>query len=102
MKRKIKILCACGAAIAQSTMMQVRLDEEFEKRGVEVEIRKCVISDIEPQAENFHPDFVFTAGSFNKDVKGAKLFNGFPIITGMGYEQMIDELFKAVDKLEKS
>lgn len=100
MKRKVRILCACGAAIAQSTMMQVRLDEEFEKRGIGVEIRKCVISEVESQAENFHPDFVFTAGAFNKNVRGARLFNGFPIITGMGYDQMVEDLFKAVSELK--
>jgi PTS system galactitol-specific IIB component len=96
--RKVKVICSCGAAIAQSTMMQMRLEEEFKKRGIPVQIDKCIFSEVPGKVDSLQPDFVFAAGKlpFKLDIP---VFNGFPIITGIGLENMIDSFFEEVNKL---
>lgn len=96
--KKVKILCACGAAIAQSTMMQMRLEEEFKNRGIPVQIDKCIFSEVPGKVESLKPDFVFGAGSMPYKIN-VPLYNGFPIITGIGLEGMIETFFEDVDKL---
>jgi galactitol PTS system EIIB component len=96
--KKVKILCACGAAIAQSTMMQMRLEDEATKRGIPVQIEKCIFSEIPGKVESFKPDFVFGAGAMPYKIN-VPLFNGFPIITGIGLEAMMESFFEEVNKL---
>lgn len=101
MKRKLKVICACGAAIAQSTMMAVRIEEECKKRGIEVDITKCVFSEVKSRVETIKPDFVFTAGKYaDSESLGVPYFDGFPIITGIGYDETIEKFFEEVKKLD--
>ncbi|MFZ7132266.1 MAG: PTS sugar transporter subunit IIB [Eubacteriales bacterium] len=98
MNRKIKLICACGAAIAQSTMMQMRLEDEFKKRNIPVQIEKCIFSEVPGKVDTFKPDFVFGAGNLPYKID-VPVYNGFPIITGIGLDEMINSFFVEVDKL---
>ena len=102
MTKAIKVVVACGAAIAQSTMMAVRLKDEFDRRKIPIDIKKCVFSEVKSLVEGFQPDLVFTAGIYQgKDSLGVPCMNGFPIITGIGYDQMIEDVFELVEKLKR-
>jgi PTS system galactitol-specific IIB component len=99
--RKVKIICACAAAIAQSTMMQMRLQDEFEKRDIPVQIEKCIFAEIPGKVESFKPNFVFGAGDVPYELD-VPVYNGFPIITGIGMEAMFESFFEDVQKLLES
>ena len=45
--RKIKIVVACGAAIAQSSMLQMMISSYLDKKKVNYEIQKCTFYELQ-------------------------------------------------------
>jgi len=101
MKRPVKIIVACGASIAQSTMMQMQLSDEFARRKVPVNILKCTFSELPGKIASFEPDVVFTAGKVPfKIPDGLPAFDGLNIITGFGRQEMLDSLFELIATMD--
>jgi galactitol-specific phosphotransferase system IIB component len=102
-KRPVKVIVSCGASIAQSTMMQMQLTEEFARRKVPVNILKCTFAELPGKIASFQPDIVFTAGKVPfKIPEGLPAFDGLNIITGFGRQEMFDEVFKLIDTMDLS
>lgn len=45
--RKVRILVACGAAIAQSSMLQMMISSYLDKKKVSYDIQKCTFYELQ-------------------------------------------------------
>lgn len=100
--RKIRIIVACGASIAQSTMLQMQISEAFSKKKIPLEILKCTFAELAGKVSSFKPDLVYTAGKVPFELPaGLPAFDGLNIITGFGKQEMFDQMFKIVEKIEE-
>lgn len=61
--RKVRILVACGAAIAQSSMLQMMISSYLDKKKVSYDIQKCTFYELQNKIQAWNPDFVYTVGS---------------------------------------
>ena len=51
MTKKKRILVACGTAIATSTVVARKIEEELEKRGIKADITQCKASEVPSHVE---------------------------------------------------
>ena len=99
-QREIRVLCVCSTGIAQCTMVQMRLKEACAERKIPVTFEKCQYLQAKTQCENFRADFVFEVTPLNIQYGDkVKVFNGFPCLTGVGVEPLLEQFFAAVDNL---
>ena len=54
--RKVKIVVACGAAIAQSSMLQMMISSYLDKKKVNYEIQKCTFYELQNKVKSWDPD----------------------------------------------
>ena len=100
--RPIRIIVACGASIAQSTMLQMMISGFLDKKKIHYNINKCTFAELQMKVKTFNPDFVYTAGTPPfKMPDNLPAFNGLNIITGVGRDKMLDELYDMIQKLEE-
>ena len=96
--RPIRIVVACGAAIAQSTMLKMQLKDAFEERNVPLDINHCTLNEIKGKVDSFDPDFIITTAECPYDVPDhCHPMIGLPLFTGIGKEEFLDELFEIVE-----
>ena len=98
--REIRILVVCATALATSTMAAVKLEEEFERRGIPVKTDKGRITDMMPLVEQTKPDIVVATAVSREDI-GIPLLNGVPLLSGLGLDEFYEELFKHVEVILK-
>ena len=98
--KEIRVLVVCATALATSTMAAVKLEEEFERRGIPVKTDKGRITDMMPLIEQTKPDIVVATAVMREDI-GIPLLNGVPLLSGIGLDEFYDELFKYVEIIQK-
>jgi PTS system galactitol-specific IIB component len=100
MKKKCKILILCATSVATSTAIAYRLEEVFEKEGLNVEIVQGTGSDYIPRSENLHNEFdlVIPTIEFPKNCK-IPVINGVPFITGIGEDEAIQAILSILKKI---
>jgi PTS system galactitol-specific IIB component len=98
--KQMKVLVVCATALATSTMAAVKLEEEFNRRGIPVTIDKGRIMDMMPLIEISKPDIVVATAVVKTDI-GIPCFNGVPLLSGIGLEELYLEIFASVDKILK-
>lgn len=86
-----KIIVACGAGIATSTVAIQKLKAGFESRNLasKVQFTQCTVAEISMKAEGH--DLIVTTAQFNQDIN-IPVVSGLPFITGMGTDKLIDEI----------
>lgn len=94
---KHRILVACGTGAATSTHVATRIREELGSKGLEVVTTQCRIQDIGVNLTGI--DLIVTTSRVEKSYD-VPLFNGIPILTGMGAEQLYNKIMKALNKKE--
>jgi PTS system galactitol-specific IIB component len=100
MKKKYKILILCATSVATSTAIACRLEEVFEKEGLNVEIVQGTGADYVPQSENLHNEFdlVIPTIEFPRNFK-IPVVNGVPFITGIGEDEAIQAILSILKKI---
>ena len=90
-----KIVVACGAGIATSTVAIQKLKAGFEKRGLlnKVSFTQCTVAEL-PGKVNGH-DMVVTTAQFSQKVD-IPVVSGLPFITGLGVEKLIDNIVETL------
>ena len=88
-----KILVACGAGIATSTVALQKLKAALEERGLisKVSFSQCTISEIPGTASDY--DLIVTTTNFSKDV-GTPIVRGLSFITNIGVNKTIEEVIE--------
>ncbi len=95
MTRPAVILVMCGSSIATSSVAAVKIEDEAKKRKIKVSVKKGKVSDTNSLMEMFRPDFI-VATSQIKERDDIKVFSGVPLISGIGQEKLLDDLFTAI------
>jgi PTS system galactitol-specific IIB component len=98
--KPIKVLVVCATSLATSTMAAVKLEAEFKRRGIPVQINKGRIMDMMPLIRQTKPDLVIATAVFKQDV-GVPTFNGVPLLSGIGLDKLYTDIFQVVDTLVK-
>ncbi len=90
-----KIVVACGAGIATSTVAIQKLKAGFEKRGLlnQVSFTQCTVAELPRKVEGH--DMVVTTAQFTQSVD-IPVISGLAFITGIGVDKLMDEI---VEKL---
>jgi galactitol PTS system EIIB component len=84
-----KIASVCGAGLATSTWIAIKLKEALAERGIETEITEMKIMDLALSAFNF--DLIVSASNLG-DVYNVPVVVSTSILTGIGFEDTIEEI----------
>lgn len=95
--REVKILVACGTAIATATVVAGKIKEAFDKLKIPVKIVQCKAAEVTGKIEVFEPDVIVANTPISeKAAKGIPVINGVPFLTGMGEKEALKKIFEAV------
>ena len=86
---KKRVLVACGTAIATSTVVARKIEEELSKRGIEVETEQCKASEVPSKVEGY--DLVVTT-TYVTGTGNVPVLHSVSFLTGIGVEQDIDKI----------
>lgn len=89
MAKKKRILVACGTAIATSTVVARKIEEELEKRGIKVDITQCKASEVPSKAEGH--DLIVTT-TMVSGTGSIPVIHTVSFLTGIGVEQDIEKI----------
>lgn len=94
MKKRYLILSACGTGVATSTVAASACKSLLEERGIKnVEIVECKSSEILGKAAIMRPDCIIHTAEIPVDkLDGIKCFRAIQLITGIGADQLGDQL----------
>lgn len=84
-----KIVVACGTAIATSTHVSLKLQEELEKRGLKIHTVQCRVSEVMDMVSGASAIVATSQVPFDT---GVPVFDGVPFLTGIGLEEVIDRI----------
>ena len=90
-----KILVACGAGLATSTMVSQKIDSILESRNIPHKITQCTLAEIETNSSGM--DLVVTTMKVNKNLSVPYMFGG-PFLTGINEERATSELLEFLKK----
>lgn len=89
MAGKKKILVACGTAIATSTVVARKIEEELGKRGIDVETNQCKAAEVPSKVEGH--DLVVTT-TYVSGTGDVPVIHSVSFLTGIGVEQDIERI----------
>lgn len=89
MTKKKRILVACGTAIATSTVVARKIEEELEKRGMKADITQCKASEVPSHVEGH--DLVVTT-TFVSGTGSVPVIQTISFLTGIGIEKDIEKI----------
>lgn len=96
MPKERRILVSCGTGIATSTAAAVKLKELLRSRGFQVTTTECKAAEVVSKAALFRPHAIVSTTHVSS--APVKVFNGLPLITGVGVEKLIDEIATFLDQ----
>jgi PTS system galactitol-specific IIB component len=101
-QKKWKFLVACGTSIATTAIVVEYLKEELTReRDFNIQFYKCRTSDLSMQIEMVEPDIVITTAPVDPSViEGVTYFKGIPFLTGMGADEIIEEIVEHMERGE--
>lgn len=93
MKKKIYLVCATG--IATSSMLRMKIQEYLEDRGIEVDLTTYRVAEMFP--DRIEADLIVATTSMPPEVEEkVKCISGLPLLTGIGEEQVFEEIYEAI------
>ena len=93
---KYRILVSCGTGAASSTVAATRLKDELAERGIDVITKQCNVGNIAENLEGI--DLLLTTSMIREDM-GVPAFIGLPLITGVGIDQLVDDIVVALKNI---
>ncbi len=87
--RKYKIASVCGAGLATSTWIALRLKDALLERGIDADITEMKIMDLALSAADF--DLIVSASNLG-DVYGVPVVVSVSILTGIGLDETLDKI----------
>ncbi len=86
-----KILVCCGAGVATSTLVAVKLEEQLKTRGYEAQCAHCKVMEVAGVADRYDLLITNVAMEHNVDIP---VVAGLPFITGIGEEAALEDVIK--------
>ena len=96
--RTFTIVVSCGTAIATSTHVALKLKEILGERGFLIHTIQCRIAEVTDYAD--HADLVVTTAQVPYELK-VPVINGLPFLTGLGKEEVIEEIVQILENLDQ-
>ena len=84
-----KILVACGTAIATSTVVARKIEEELAKRDISVQTTQCKASEVRSKLDGH--DLVVTT-TFVSDTGDVPVIQTVSFLTGLGIDADIEKI----------
>ncbi len=91
------VLVSCGAGVATSTAVAVRIRELCEKEGIQVKISCCMASEIPAIVEVNPPNLIVATVQKPPDLQ-IPFFNGMPYLTGIGANELDEKIIHQLKK----
>ncbi|POP33416.1 hypothetical protein C3B58_07560 [Lactonifactor longoviformis] len=89
MGRTVKLMVACGSGIATSTHAASMVQEYMEERHIPVSIMTCSVQDLANRLSGC--DVILSTAQVSFE-SGLPVFNGVPLLTGVGDDELLKEL----------
>ena len=80
------IVVCCAYAMATSSIMEMGLKEMLSKHGIEAQIVKIPLQQVEDYVKNNHVDLIVPNGRFKSD--RVPVISGMPYIIGVGVSEL--------------
>ncbi|GAB6099183.1 PTS sugar transporter subunit IIB [Halanaerocella petrolearia] len=93
---KKKIMVACGAGVATSTVVTGKVEEICEKNGIDAKIRKGKI--VEVPTDEGELDLLVSTTVVDEDDYPFPVINGKNFLTGVGIEETTQEILDVLNK----
>ncbi|MEO1769106.1 MULTISPECIES: PTS sugar transporter subunit IIB [Enterococcus] len=97
MKRKVKVLVACGAGIATSTVVMKKVEDLFARNQIPVEIMQIKIA--EASAKQDEADILISTTMLPTEYK-IPAIKAMAFLTGINTEKVENEILEAVNSLD--
>lgn len=98
MARKIKLAVACGSGIATSTHAAKQVEEYLAERNIPIEIMTCSVQDLPNRLTGCDVILATAQVAFES---GLPVFNGVPLLTGVGDEELLEQLAAKIKELSE-
>jgi PTS system galactitol-specific IIB component len=98
MNRPAVILVMCGSSIATSTLAAVKIENEAQKRGISVTVKKGKVSDADMLIRSTKADLI-VATAVLQPRDDIAVFSGVPLLTGVGQKELYDQIFAIIANL---
>ncbi|MDV2887506.1 hypothetical protein RYX45_20205 [Alkalihalophilus pseudofirmus] len=93
MKKTVKVLVLCADGVATSTIALVALREAFEDMDIPAEFHQGRVADVAHTIEHGGFDVIISTAGTELDIDAdIPLFSGVPFLTGIGREQILEEI----------
>lgn len=93
----VNILVACGNGVATSTMVASKIKDTLADENLQVNITQCKLMEIPSKADDF--DLIVTTGRYAQEID-KPIIGGMPLLTGIGEEEILDEIIDFVKERE--
>lgn len=90
-----RIIVACGSGIATSTIVNSKISELLDSRGIKYELIQCSINQIDSYLSN--SDLIVSSMQIMKDYPIPKI-SGMPYLTGIGEEELNNQIIEILSK----
>lgn len=99
--RVFKVLTVCGTGIATSTVAAEKCKELLSKRGLRIDVIECKATEVESKVPLYQPDVIVNTTILGPNIaEDVKKFRGLPFLTGLGMEQLADEIADYLKSIE--
>ncbi len=99
MGKNFKLLVLCADGVATSTIALVALREAFEDKGMIADFTQGRVVDAEHMLKGGNFDIVISTAGTDLDVEtNVPIFSGIPFLTGIGRDEVIDQIKEIVNK----
>lgn len=98
MGRTVKIMVSCGSGIATSTHVAAIVKEYMKEQRLPIAIETCSVQDLANRLTGC--DLVLSTTQVPFD-PGVKVFNGVPLLIGVGEEQVLEEMAEEIRRISE-
>lgn len=96
MGRQVKLMVACGSGIATSTHVAAMVEEYMKERNIAISIMTCSVHDLPNRLTGC--DIILSTAQVSFET-GLPVFNGVPLLTGVGEEELLAKLAEEVIRI---
>lgn len=101
--RVFKILTVCGTGIATSTVAAEKCKELLNRRGLTIDAIECKATEVESKVPVYQPDAIVNTTILGENiVPEVKKFRGLAFLTGIGMEDLADEIAAYLRSIDES
>jgi PTS system galactitol-specific IIB component len=87
----LRLLVSCGTGIATSTLAADKIKRLLKARGVDVSTQSCKAAEVASKISSYRPHAIISTTQVSVKVP-VKVFNGLPLLSGIGADKLADDI----------